>query len=199
MAADFLQVQPDPAPDRPRGGGDPGLPEALLRALPRAAAKSLPPAPTRGLPHTPTRGRGPGRPFEKGQSGNPAGRAKGSRNRATEAAERLLDGEAERLTRKAIELALKGDPTALKLCFDRILAPRRERTVRIALPPFESAADLAAVTAAIMRAAAEGRLSPGEAFELAHVLEAAMRAINTSDFEKRIKALEEDGVEAHAG
>ena len=36
-----------------------------------------------------------GRPFEKGRSGNPAGRPRGSRNRSTLAAQMLLQGEAE--------------------------------------------------------------------------------------------------------
>ena len=60
--------------------------------------------------------RGPGRPFEKGRSGNPAGRRTGSRNKATLAAAALLAGESEGLTRKAVELALVGDPTAMRLC-----------------------------------------------------------------------------------
>ena len=68
-----------------------------------------------------------GRPFPKGQSGNPAGRPRGSSNRATRAAEMLLDGEATALTRKAVELALAGDQAALRLCLDRTVAPRRER------------------------------------------------------------------------
>jgi hypothetical protein len=55
-----------------------------------------------------------GRPFVKGQSGNPRGKPKGVRNRATLAAEALLDGEAEALTRKAVEMALGGDVMALK-------------------------------------------------------------------------------------
>ena len=50
-----------------------------------------------------------GKPFEKGQSGNPNGRPQGSRNRATLAAEVLLEGEAEKLTRKAVKMALNGD------------------------------------------------------------------------------------------
>jgi len=37
--------------------------------------------------------------FTKGQSGNPAGKPKGFRNRSTLAVESLLDGEAEQLTR----------------------------------------------------------------------------------------------------
>src|SRR6516225_4824452 len=76
------------------------------------------------------------RPFEKGRSGNPAGRPRGSRNRSTLAAQLLLQGEAEALTRKAVELALGGDPTALRLCLDRLIAPHRERLV-----PFGAAAD----------------------------------------------------------
>jgi hypothetical protein len=68
-----------------------------------------------------------GRPFAKGRSGNPAGRRLGSRNKTTMAAQALLAGEAEALTRKAVEAALAGDPTAMRLCLERILP--RERAV----------------------------------------------------------------------
>jgi len=61
------------------------------------------------------RRRGKGRPFEKGVSGNPAGRPAGSRNAATEMAQALLDGEAETLVRRCVELALQGNPAAMKL------------------------------------------------------------------------------------
>jgi hypothetical protein len=69
-----------------------------------------------------------GRPFRPGQSGDPAGKPKGARNRATVAAEALLEGEAEMLTRKAIELGLSGDTTALRLCLERLMPPRRWKT-----------------------------------------------------------------------
>jgi len=35
------------------------------------------------------------------------------------------------LTRKAVEMALAGDPTAMRLCMERVLPPRRERTVKV--------------------------------------------------------------------
>src|SRR5215472_4053736 len=89
-----------------------------------------------------TAGKVRGKPFPKGQSGNPAGRPRGSVNRATRAAELLLDGEAEALMRKAVELALAGDHAALRLCLDRVVAPRRDRMVELALPPIDSATDV---------------------------------------------------------
>ncbi len=66
-----------------------------------------------------------GRPFAPGQSGNPNGRPKGARGKATMIAEALLDGEAEKLTRKVIEMALDGSEPCLRLCMERILPPKR--------------------------------------------------------------------------
>jgi hypothetical protein len=66
-----------------------------------------------------------GRPFAPGKSGNPNDRPKGARNKATIAAESLLDGEVETLTRKLIERAKEGDVGALRFCLDRI-CPRDE-------------------------------------------------------------------------
>jgi hypothetical protein len=61
-----------------------------------------------------------GRPFRPGQSGNPAGRPKGARNRATLLTEALLEGEAEDIGKKLIELAKQGEWRALKACLDRL-------------------------------------------------------------------------------
>jgi hypothetical protein len=103
----------------------------------------------------------------------------------------LLDGEAEALTRKAIELALDGDASALRLSIARIVPPRRGRPVNFGLPAVRGAADLAATMAAITTAAGQGMITPGEAAELARVVEIFIRAVETSDFERRLRELEE--------
>ena len=118
--------------------------------------------------------------YKPGESGNPAGRPPGTRNRATESAELLLEGEAEALTRKAVELALGGDPAALRLCLDRLIAPHRERLVAFALPRMREP---------------EGVLAPAEAAELVKVVDTFAKAIEMRDFNSRLTALEKEYAE----
>ena len=140
------------------------------------------------------RGRSRGRPFEKGRSGNPAGRPPGTGKRATQAMQLLLDGEAQALTRKAVELALDGNTMALRMCLDRIGPPRRERAVPIKLPPLRDAADLAGTMTAIIAAAGEGAISPDEGGRLARLVEIFLRSVETRDFERRLQLLEDSPV-----
>src|SRR6266436_4871501 len=76
-----------------------------------------------------------GRPFLPGQRGNHNGRPKGSRNKATLAMEALLDGEAEAITKKMVDLAKDGDAASIRMCVDRLLPTRRHRLVEFDLPP----------------------------------------------------------------
>ena len=132
-----------------------------------------------------------GRPFKKGQSGNPKGKPKGARNKATLAAEVLLDGEAETITRKAIELAKGGDITALRLCLERILPPRKDRPIAVGLPTVTSVQDLKAAYAAVVRDVANGDLTPDQARVLSDLFESYRRTIETSEIEQRLATLEE--------
>jgi len=131
-----------------------------------------------------------GRPFQPGQSGNPDGRPKGARNAATVAAEALLDGEAEALTRKCVELAKEGDTVALRLCLERILPARKSRSVAFDLPDLHQAADLVPAFAAVVQAMASGTIAPDEAMTVAGVLEMKRKAIETVDIERRLAAIE---------
>ena len=133
-----------------------------------------------------------GWPFEPDQSGNPAGQPKGSRNKATLAVEALLDGEAEEITRKAIELAKKGDLAAIRLCLERIAPPRKDRPVLFALPRLGKAEDTANAFAAIVAAVASGQLTPTEAGELSKVVDTYARALLATDLDARVTALESE-------
>jgi hypothetical protein len=128
--------------------------------------------------------------FAKGFSGNPAGKPTGCRNRASRLAEALLDGEVEALTRTAVERALDGNAAALRLCFDRLIAPRRARPVELDLPPIADPADAAVAMAAVTAAVAAGDMTPSEGAAAAKVVETYVRAIEVSYFDRRLRALE---------
>ena len=128
--------------------------------------------------------------FQKGRSGNPAGRRPGSRNRTTQAAELLLEGEAEALTRRAIELALEGDATALKLCLERIVPRRKSRALDFDLPPIDRVEDLAGAIGSVLQEASRGRLLLDEAAALVGMMESKRKAMETIDLENRLRALE---------
>ncbi len=119
-----------------------------------------------------------------------AGKLPGTRHRATQAALALLDGDAEALTRKAVELALAGDMAALRLCLERIAPPGRDAPVIFMLPAMQSAADAAKGAAAVLAAVAEGELTPAEGASLMALVEAYRRTLETSELEARVVALE---------
>lgn len=122
--------------------------------------------------------------------GNP-GRPQGAKHKVTKAVEELLQGEADGLTRKAIELALDGDTTALRLCLERIAPPRKDAPVAFDLPKMENASEAASAAAAIVGAVAEGNLTPLEGASVMGLVENYRRVLETTELEQRLTALEE--------
>jgi hypothetical protein len=121
--------------------------------------------------------------------GNP-GKPRGARHKATQAALALLDGEAGALTRKAVEMALAGDTTALRLCLERIAPPRRDAPVQFTLPRMETARDAAMAAGAVLEAVAAGELTPNEGAHLMALVETYRRTLETTELEARVAALE---------
>jgi Family of unknown function (DUF5681) len=128
--------------------------------------------------------------FKPGQSGNPAGKPKGTRNATTLALETLLDGQATALTQKAIDLALNGDMAALRICLDRILPPRKDRPLTFDFPSINNAAEAATTMSAILAAVASGEITPTEASEIGKLVDSYVRAVETTELAARIERLE---------
>ena len=122
--------------------------------------------------------------------GNP-GKRHGIRHKTTLAIQALLDGEGEALTRKAVDMALAGDTTALRLCLERVAPPRKDSPVSFDLPLMESAASASAAMGAILAGVASGDLTPGEGIAIAGLVEGYRKALETTELEARLKALEE--------
>ena len=105
--------------------------------------------------------------------------------------EKLLDDDAATITSKAIELAKNGDLTALRLCLERIIPPRKDRPVNFDMPEIKTSSDALVAATAIMRAVAGGDLTPSEAAELGKLVENFTRAAEAADLAERIKRLEQ--------
>jgi hypothetical protein len=128
--------------------------------------------------------------FSKGESGNPSGRPPGSRNRATLLLESLLEEQSEKLIRKTMEMALEGDITAMRLCLERLVPPRKDRPIRLILPSIDNAQQISVAMTTIAAAIGEGEITPIEGETLANILVAQKAVVGTADLERRLDDLE---------
>jgi Family of unknown function (DUF5681) len=129
--------------------------------------------------------------FQKGTSGNPSGKPKGARARVTQLAEKLLDDDRDAIVRAVIAAAKGGDPTAMRLCVERLVPLRKGRPVVFDLSPVKTAADVAEAVGELSRTMAAGELTTDEASAAASVIEMHRRAIETTEIERRLQKLEE--------
>jgi len=131
-----------------------------------------------------------GSQFQPGQSGNPGGRPRGSRNKSTLLAEAMLEGEAETIALRLIGKVRAGDSAALRLLVERLVPRRRHQPVQFDLPVVESAADALKASSAVMAACAAGELTIPDARDIMDMIARHVRLIESSDLEPRIEALE---------
>lgn len=128
-----------------------------------------------------------GRPFEPGNPGKP----KGTRHRLTVLAEKLMEEDAEDVTRAVIAAAKGGDMVAARLVLDRVAPVRKGRTVELDLPKVETAADVLKALGLVVMETARGLITPDEAAVVAGLLETKRKAIETADLETRLLVLEQ--------
>jgi len=129
--------------------------------------------------------------FQKGQSGNPAGRPRGSFSPTAILAEQMLTGDAEGIIRKTIDKAKDGNGAPLRICWDRIAPLPKKEPVVCEFPPLEKIADAGDFIAAIIAAVARGDLVPREGSEIAKLVDTYLQTVETTDFEARLTDLEQ--------
>src|SRR5262249_28504572 len=128
--------------------------------------------------------------FHKGESGNPAGRRRGSRNRTTILMQSLLEADAEALAGRGLDLAKGGDVAALRMGMAGLVPARKHEPVDFDLPRLNTAADTVTAASTIVAAVAAGELAPSEAADIAKAVDIYVRALAPQGFEERLAKLE---------
>lgn len=129
--------------------------------------------------------------WKKGQSGNPAGRPRGARNKVTLMVLGLMEDAAGEITQAVIDAARTGDLTAAKLVLERLAPPLRERPISIELPDTSTTEGVSKAQQVIIEAVGKGELLPGEGNNLATLVENRRKALETEDLERRLTDVEE--------
>ena len=108
----------------------------------------------------------PGRPWVKGQSGNPRGRPPSYAHKAAWVAQRMLDRKTIDLVDKVIGWGQGSDRSMLRLYTQKMVPPRQEVPVWLNLPPIENRADLRAAMKAVATGVAQGDISSAQGLRL---------------------------------
>lgn len=116
-------------------------------------------------------------PFQPGQSGNPAGRPTGSRNKVNRAMEPSFNANGEAVIERVVEHAKAANPVAMRLCMERLVPMGRHRPVELQLPPMETPEDVLPAVSEIHRALGDGEITIAEAADLLRVVEITARVL----------------------
>ncbi|HZJ95249.1 MAG TPA: DUF5681 domain-containing protein [Thiopseudomonas sp.] len=126
--------------------------------------------------------------FAKGKSGNPAGRPRGALGKATRWRE-ALEPHGDDLFKVAVEHALGGDMTALKLCLERISPPVKPNS-----DPVEFALHgetLSEKAESVLQAIADGVIDVDSGRKLIGAISDLGKIIEITELEKRLAQLEQ--------
>lgn len=129
---------------------------------------------------------GIGKPFQPGNKFG-KGRPPGSRNKRTIFIE-ALEGNGLKIIESIKRAALKGDPTAMRLCMERLMPVSR---TRFKLGPVATPANLTNAISDVTQAVSEAELSPREGESVAKIVESQRRNFELHGIDVRIRALEQ--------
>jgi hypothetical protein len=131
-----------------------------------------------------------GRPFQPGNTFG-RGRPKGSRNKTSKRMQEWLYKYGDSLIGKCIAMALREDKGAMKLCIERLLPARHDGYVHLRTLRATTIPEIGTSFESLLKAIAEGRITPMEGETIGRILDTRRHAIDTEELEARVKQLEQ--------
>ena len=110
--------------------------------------------------------------------------------------EAMFQGKAEAIIGKAIDKAMEGDMTAIRLCLERVFPRLRDRATVFDLPPINGAPEALAALTSIVAGVSGGELTAAEGSELSKLVDHYLRALEAKDFEQRLDRLASESPES---
>ena len=132
--------------------------------------------------------------FKQGQSGNPAGRRKGVRNKLTVLLDSVQPGDLETIMSKLIEIAKRGYVPAMRLLINIVLRSRHDGPVKVDLPELKTAADVLAAMQKVASEVGAGELTATQGADLARIFDLLLQALGHLDLDQRMRAFEQMGL-----
>lgn len=126
--------------------------------------------------------------FTKGQSGNPEGRPRGSKDKRRRFRE-AFEHQAPAIVEAIINKALTGDPTAMRICAERLCPPIKPQEDPIRLERFGKTS--AEQAERVLQAMAQGRLTPTEAQTVLACIQAKLNILEASELAERLERIEQ--------
>ena len=83
------------------------------------------------------------------------------------------------ICRRLIEEALEGNIQAIRLILDRILPPRKERSIEINVPKLRTPDDALKAISVIANAVSSGDITPCEGEAMSRIVDIFVKAMNT--------------------
>src|ERR1043166_4305364 len=128
--------------------------------------------------------------FQPGESGNPAGRPPGARNKATIAREQELAERASKAVRDIIDWARRGNAVAMRICAEWVRPSGTNRSPALELAPITCSDDAQAALQTVLEGFGSGAISVRE---LPIVLGGLERAVRIADRIQQMREREREG------